>query len=141
MSGPTAASMVGQRDVNPPLASGELTPYFNTGAIALNQNQMLAPNFPGYLDRLVFVTGSGVMTPDGLQCQTATCTLATPDGQADRQSGHRADVVCPHRADRARRLPRSRTARWNPNFANTTSGVTDLDSHVPRAADRGSIAG
>jgi hypothetical protein len=25
--------------VNPPLAAGALTPYFKTGAIALNQNQ------------------------------------------------------------------------------------------------------
>jgi len=125
--GSNGRSMVGQRDVNPPLASGELTPYFNTGAIALNQNQTLAPNFPGYLDRLVFVTGSGVRTPTGLQCLTATCTLATPDGKpiinpaTGRMSyGHLVQTGTTFAA-----LPNT---RWNPNFANTTSGITDLDS-------------
>jgi hypothetical protein len=120
-------SLVGQRDVNPPLPSGALTPYFNTGAITLAQNQTLAPNFPGFLDRLVFVTGSGVRTPEGLQCLTAQCSLATPDGQP---------IVNPAtgRMTYARLVRTGNTytslanARWNPNFANTTSGITDLDS-------------
>jgi hypothetical protein len=124
--GSRGVNMVGQRDVNPPLASGAITPY-NTGAIALNQNQILAPNFPGYLDKLVFVTGAGVMTPGGLQCQTATCTLATKDGQpivnpaTGRQSyGHLVQTGATFAA--------LANSRWNPNFANTTSGITDLSS-------------
>jgi hypothetical protein len=125
--GSSGVNLVGQRDVNPPLASGELTPYFNTGAIALNQNQTLAPNFPGYLDRLVFVTGSGVRTPAGLQCVTATCTLATPEG---------APIVNPatgrmsyaHLVQTGTTYTALANSRWNPNFANTTSGITDLDS-------------
>jgi hypothetical protein len=125
--GSRGVNLVGQRDVNPPLPSGAVTPYFNTGAITLNQNQTLAPNFPGFLDQLVFVTGSGVMTPQGLQCVTATCSLATPDGQP---------IINPAtgRMTYARLVRTGNTyaslanARWNPNFANTTSGVTDLDS-------------
>jgi hypothetical protein len=119
--------MVGQRDVNPPLASGVLTPHFNTGAIALNQNQTLAPNFPGYLDRLVFVTGSGVATPNGLQCVTATCTLATPDGKpiVNPATGRMSYA---HLVQTGAAFTALANSRWNPNFANTTSGVTDLDS-------------
>ena len=125
--GSAGVSLVGQRDVNPPLASGELTPYFNTGAIALNQNQVLAPNFPGYLDRLVFVTGSGVMTPAGLQCMTATCTLATPDGKpiVNPATGRMSYA---HLVQTGTTFAALANTRWNPNFANTTSGVTDLDS-------------
>ena len=125
--GSNGRSMVGQRDVNPPLASGERTPFFNTGAVALNQNQILVPNFPGYLDRLVFVTGSGVMTPGGLQCQTATCTLATPDGKAiiNPATGRMSYA---HIVQTGASFAALANTRWNPNFANTTSGITDLTS-------------
>jgi carboxypeptidase family protein len=125
--GSGGVSMVGQRDVNPPLASGTLTPYFNTGAIALNQNQMLAANFPEYLDRLVFVTGSGVRTADGLECRTATCTLATPDGQplVNPATG---ELSYTHLVKTGTTFAALANNRWNPNFGNITSGVTDLDS-------------
>jgi hypothetical protein len=125
--GSRGVSMVGQRDVNPPLASGTLTPYFNTGAIALTQNQALAPNFPGYLDGLVFVTGSGVRTPDGLQCLTANCTLATADGKpiVNPASG---EMSYTHLVRTGATFAALANSRWNPNFGNTTSGVTDLDS-------------
>jgi hypothetical protein len=36
-AGSRGVSMVGQRDVNPPLPSGARTLYFNTGAIALEK--------------------------------------------------------------------------------------------------------
>jgi hypothetical protein len=125
--GSRGVHLVGQRDVNPPLASGELTPYFNTGAVALNQNQVLLPNFPGYLDRLVFVTGSGVRTPAGLQCLTATCTLATPDGKPiiNPETGRMSYA---HLVQTGTTFAALGNTRWNPNFANTTSGITDLDS-------------
>ncbi len=125
--GSKGVSMVGQRDVNPPLASGELTPYFNTGAIALNQNQILVPNFPGYLDRLRFVTGSGVVTPAGLQCLAATCTLATADGKPiiNPATGRMSYA---HLVQTGAAFAALANSRWNPNFANTTSGITDLDS-------------
>ena len=125
--GSGGVSMVGQRDVNPPLASGMLAPYFNTGAIALNQNQTLAANFPGYLDRLVFVTGSGVLTADGLECRTATCTLATPDGQpiVNPATG---EMSYTHLVRTGTTFAALANSRWNPNFGNTTSGITDLDS-------------
>jgi hypothetical protein len=125
--GSKGVHMVGQRDVNPPLASGVLTPYFNTGAIALNQNQTLVPNFPGYLDRLVFVTGGGVRTPAGIQCTTATCTLATPDGQpiVNPATG---ELSYAHLVQTGATFASLANSRWNPNFANTTSGITDLDS-------------
>ena len=125
--GSGGVSMVGQRDVNPPLASGTLTPYFNTGAIALTQNQTLAANFPGYLDRLVFVTGSGVRTADGLECRTATCTLATQDGQplVNPATG---ELSYTHLVKTGTTFAALANNRWNPNFGNTTSGVTDLDS-------------
>jgi hypothetical protein len=125
--GSAGASMVGQRDVNPTLASGTLTPYFNTGAIALNQNQTLAANFPGYLDRLVFVTGSGVRTADGLECRTATCTLATPDGQPIINPAT-GEMSYTHLVRTGATYAALANSRWNPNFANVTSGVTDLDS-------------
>jgi len=119
--------MVGQRDVNPPLASGVLTPYFNTGAIALNQNQTLVANFPGYLDSLVFVTGSGVRTADGLECRTATCTLATADGKPiiNPASG---EMSYTHVVRTGTTYAALANSRWNPNFGNFTSGVTDLTS-------------
>jgi len=125
--GSRGMSLVGQRDVNPPLPSGARTPFFNTGAIALAQGQTLLPNFPGFLDRLVFVTGTGERTPEGLSCLSQACTLATPDGQP---------IVNPATGEMTyARLVRTGTtytalanARWNPNFANTTSGITDLDS-------------
>ena len=125
--GSRGVNLVGQRDVNPPLASGELTPYFNTGAIALNQNQILAANFPGYLDRLVFMTGSGTRTPAGLQCLTATCTLATPDGKpiVNPATGRMSYA---HLVQTGTTFASLANTRWNPNFANTTSGITDLDS-------------
>jgi hypothetical protein len=125
--GSRGVSMVGQRDVNPPLASGALTPYFNTGAIALAQNQTLAANFPGFLDRLVFVTGSGVRTADGLECRTATCTLATPDGQpiVNPASG---EMSYTHLVRTGATYAALANSRWNPNFGNMTNGVTDLDS-------------
>jgi len=87
----------------------------------------LAANFPGYLDRLVFVTGSGVRTADGLECRTATCTLATADGQTHRQSGDRRAVVYASRED-GTAFAALANNRWNPNFGNFTAGVTDLDS-------------
>ena len=120
-------NLVGQRDVNPPLASGTLTPYFNTGAIALNQNQMLVANFPGYLDNLVFVTGSGVRTADGLECRSATCTLATPDGKpiVNPASG---EMSYTHVVRTGTTYGALANSRWNPNFGNFTSGVTDLHS-------------
>ena len=125
--GSRGVNLVGQRDVNPPLPAGALTPHFNTGAISLNQNQTLAPNFPGYLDRLVFVTGSGVRTPAGLQCQTATCTLATPDGSPiiNPATGRMSYA---HLVQTGTTFASLANTRWNPNFANTTSGITDLDS-------------
>jgi hypothetical protein len=125
--GSRGVNLVGQRDVNPPLASGELTPYFNTGAIALNQNQTLVQNFPGFLDRLVFVTGSGVRTAAGLQCVTATCTLATPDGTpiVNPATGR---MSYGHLVQTGTAFAARPNTRWNPNFANTTSGITDLDS-------------
>jgi hypothetical protein len=125
--GSNGQRMVGQRDVNPPLPGGALTPYFNTGAIELNQNQTLGANFPGYLDRLVFVTGSGVMNPDGLQCQTATCTLATPDGEPiiNPATGR---MSYGHLVKTGAAWASLANSRWNPHFANTTSGITDLDS-------------
>ena len=125
--GSKGVHMVGQRDVNPPLASGERTPYLNTGAIALTQNQTLAPNFPGYLDNLVFVTGSGARTPAGLQCQTATCTLATPDGKpiVNPATGRMSYA---HLVQTGASFAALANSRWNPNFANTTSGITDLSS-------------
>lgn len=125
--GSNGQRMVGQRDVNPPLASGELTPYFNIGAIPLSQNQTLAPNFPGYLDRLVFVTGSGVMTPDGLQCLAATCTLATPDGSpiVNPATGRMSYA---HLVKTGSTFTSLANSRWNPNFERTISGVTDLTS-------------
>lgn len=125
--GSRGVHMIGQRDVNPPLPSGALTPYFNTGAIALTQNQTLVANFPGYLDRLVFATGSGVSTADGLQCLTATCTLATPDGQPiiNPATGRMSYA---HLVRTGSTFASLANSRWNPNFANTTSGITDLDS-------------
>jgi len=125
--GSGGANMVGQRDVNPPLASGVLTPYFNTGAIALNQNQTLVANFPGYLDSLVFVTGSGARTADGLECRTATCTLATGDGKPiiNPASG---EMSYTHIVRTGTTYAALANSRWNPNFGNFTSGVTDLTS-------------
>ena len=125
--GSRGMSMVGQRDVNPPLPSGTLTPYFNTGAIALNQDQTLVANFPGYLDRLVFVTGSGERTPEGLECRTARCTLATPDGQPiiNPATGQTSYT---HLVRIGTTYSALANSRWNPNFGNITSGVTDLDS-------------
>lgn len=125
--GSRGVNMVGQRDVNPPLAAGLLTPYFNTGAIALNQNQTLVANFPGYLDGLVFVTGSGARTADGLECQTATCTLATRDGKpiVNPASG---EMSYTHLVKTGATYAALANSRWNPNFGNFTSGVTDLNS-------------
>jgi hypothetical protein len=125
--GSRGVSMIGQRDVNPPLASGTLTPYFNTGAIALAQNQTLAANFPGFLDRLVFVTGAGVRTADGLECRTASCTLAAPDGQPiiNPASG---EMSYTHLVRTGATYAALANSRWNPNFGNMTNGVTDLDS-------------
>src|SRR5207244_1651409 len=107
------------------LASGVLTPYANAGAIALTQNQTLVPNFPGYLDRLVFVTGSGAVTADGLECRTATCTLATADGKpiVNPATGRMSYA---HLVKTGSAFAALANGRWNPNFANTTSGVTDL---------------
>jgi len=73
------------------------------------------------------VTGTGERTPEGLSCLSQACTLATPDGQP---------IVNPATGEMTyARLVRTGTtytalanARWNPNFANTTSGITDLDS-------------
>jgi hypothetical protein len=125
--GSGGVNMVGQRDVNPPLPSGALTPYFSTGAIALNQNQTLVANFPGYLDNLVFVTGSGVRSGDGLECRTATCTLATADGKpiVNPASG---EMSYTHVVRTGTTYAALANSRWNPNFGNFTSGVTDLHS-------------
>jgi hypothetical protein len=125
--GSRGMSMLGQRDVNPPLPSGVLTPHFNTGAVALTQNQTLVPNFPGYLDRLVFVTGSGVRTPDGLECRTATCTLATPDGQPIMNPAT-GEMSYTHLVRTGATIAALANSRWNPNFGNMTNGITDLNS-------------
>jgi hypothetical protein len=125
--GSGGVNMVGQRDVNPPLAAGVLTPFFNTGAIALNQNQTLVANFPGYLDSLVFVTGSGVRTAEGLECRTATCTLATADGKPIINPGS-GEMSYTHVVRTGTTYAALANSRWNPNFGNFTSGVTDLTS-------------
>jgi len=87
----------------------------------------LAANFPGYLDRLVFVTGSGVRTADGLECRTATCTLATADGQpiVNPATG---ELSYTHLVKTGTAFAALANSRWNPNFGNFTAGVTDLDS-------------
>ncbi len=112
--GSKGVHMVGQRDVNPPLASGALTPYFNTGAIALNQNQSTGaelPRIPGW---------PGVR--HGIWCEYArrppVCDRdlhARDSGrEADCQSSDRANVVRASGAEPVRRSLLWRTAAGTP---------------------------
>ena len=67
------------------------------------------------------------MTPDGLECRTATCTLATADGKPIINPAT-GQMSYAHLVKTASTFAALANSRWNPNFANTTSGVTDLSS-------------
>ncbi len=134
--------MVGQRDSNPPLASGMRQPYTGLGVIELSQGQSLWPNFPGYLNNLVAVTGTVVPGTNSnanlgaagtpiLTCSAGPCTLATASGQpivnpASKQMSY-AHIV--QTSASATSLTVLSNQRWNPNFSHLVSGMTDINSH------------
>ena len=98
--GSNGRSMVGQRDVNPPLASGELTPY-----LQYRRHCAQPESDPGA--QLPRIPGSsrlrhGLGREDARRPAVSDRDVHARDAgrEADCQSGDRAHVVRPHRADR-----------------------------------------
>jgi hypothetical protein len=124
--------LVGQRDSNPPLPSGALVPTTGLGAIELQNGGVLVPNFAGFNDQLIAVTGTITRAGNGnITCTAANsasgpaCTLATASGQSIINPA----TGLPSYAHVITSTTVLANQRWNPNFSHLISGMTDINSH------------
>lgn len=115
--------LLAQQDMNPPVALGQ------AGAISLANGQSLWPSFSGQTQSLVFTSGTGTNTGNGVfTCASAGgCTLATASGQpiVDPSTGLESYA---HVLQSGTSYSIQANTRVNPNFANINGAASESNS-------------